>query len=48
VDNLWKRSVIGVDWCYMCKMNGESVDQLLHCEVACTILNVFFNRFGLS
>jgi hypothetical protein len=49
VDNLRKHHVIVVDWCYMCKRNGESVDHLLfHCEVACTILNVFFNRFGLS
>jgi hypothetical protein len=33
----------------MCKRSGEFVDHLLlHCEVACSILNVFFTRFGLS
>jgi hypothetical protein len=34
----------------MCKRNGKFVDHLLlhHCEVACAIWNVFFNRFGLS
>jgi hypothetical protein len=34
-DNLRKRNIVVVDWCYMCKKNGESVDHLLlHCEVA--------------
>jgi hypothetical protein len=32
----------------MCKMNGESVDHLLHCEVVCALWNIFFSRFGLS
>jgi hypothetical protein len=28
-------SIIVVDWCYMCKMSGESIDNLfLYCEVA--------------
>jgi hypothetical protein len=44
MDNLWKRHVIVVDWCCMCKKNGEFVDHLLlHCEVACAIWNVFFS-----
>jgi hypothetical protein len=34
MDNLRKRHAIVVDWCYMCKMSGESVDHLLlHCEI---------------
>jgi hypothetical protein len=33
LDNLRKMNVIVVDWSYMCKMSGESID-LLHCEVA--------------
>jgi hypothetical protein len=34
-DNLRKRNIVVVDWCYMCKKNSESVDHLLlHCEVA--------------
>jgi hypothetical protein len=32
LDNLRKMNVIVVDWSYMCKMSGESID--LHCEVA--------------
>jgi hypothetical protein len=33
--NLRKKKVILVDWCYMCKKSGESIDHLLlHCEVA--------------
>jgi hypothetical protein len=43
INNLRKRFVIVVDWCVMGKRNGESVDLLLHCEVACAIWNVFFN-----
>ena len=35
IDNLRKRKVWILDWCYMCKCNGESVDHLfLHCPVA--------------
>jgi hypothetical protein len=49
MDNLRKRRIIVVDWCVMCKRNGDSVDHLLlHFKVACAIWNVFFNRFGLS
>ncbi|XP_050281856.1 uncharacterized protein LOC126722748 [Quercus robur] len=34
-DNLRKRCVIVLDWCYMCKSCGESVDHLLlHCSIA--------------
>jgi hypothetical protein len=49
MDNLRKRHVIVVDWCCMCKRDGESVDHLLlHCEVACALWSAFFSRFGLS
>lgn len=35
IDNLRKRGLIIVDWCFMCIRNGEFVDHLtLHCEVA--------------
>jgi hypothetical protein len=38
MDNLWKRHVIMVDKCCMCKRDGESADHLLpHCEVVCAI-----------
>jgi hypothetical protein len=48
MDNLWKWRVIVVAKCCMCKRNEESVDHLLHCEVACAIWNVFFSQFKLS
>ena len=33
-DNLRKRSIIVLDWCYMCKRCGELVDHLLlHCPI---------------
>lgn len=34
-DNYKKRGVVVVDWCYVCKKDGESVNHLfLHCDVA--------------
>ena len=34
IDNLQKMKVWILDWCYMCKCNGESIDHLfLHCPV---------------
>jgi hypothetical protein len=48
-DNLRNRHVIVIDRCYMCKRNGEFIDDLLlHCEVACVLYNVFFSRIELS
>jgi hypothetical protein len=35
LDNLCKRNIIVIEWCYMCKNYGESIDNLfLHCMVA--------------
>jgi hypothetical protein len=49
VDNFSKWHVIVVDRCCMCKMNGESMEHLpLYCEVVYSLLNIIFNRFGLS
>jgi hypothetical protein len=37
-DNLRKRNVVVIEWCFMCKKNGESIDHLLlHCEIACDL-----------
>ena len=36
-DNLCKRRIIVIDWCYMCKRCGESVDHLL-LHFSCLIL----------
>ncbi|KAG7985003.1 hypothetical protein I3843_03G002700 [Carya illinoinensis] len=38
-----------LDWCCMCKKNGESVDHLfLHCEVARTMWAYFFTGLGVA
>jgi hypothetical protein len=48
-DNLRKRSIIVVEWCCICKKNGESVDHLLiHCEVATQLWHYMFTLFGIE
>jgi hypothetical protein len=32
----------------ICARDGESMDHLLHCEVACALWSAFFSCFGLS
>ena len=47
-NNLCKRRIVVLDWCYMCKRCGESVDHLLlHCPVACELWSLMFCLFGL-
>jgi hypothetical protein len=48
MDNLRKQHVIVVDWCCICKMDGDSMDLLLHCEVAYALLNAIFSRVRLT
>ena len=49
IDNLRRRKVWILDWCYMCKCNGESVDHLfLHCPVAMDMWAMVFGLFGVS
>jgi len=49
VDNLRKQKIIIVDRCYLCKIDGESVDHLLlHCDVTSTLWNHVFSWFGIS
>ena len=49
IDNLWKKKVWILDWCYMCKCNGESVDHLfLHCPVAMNLWAMVLGWFGVS
>jgi hypothetical protein len=49
VDNLRKRKIIIVDRCYLCKRDENSVNHiLLHYDVASTLWNLVFSRFGLS
>lgn len=45
-DNLRRRHIVMVEWCCMCKKNGESIDHLLlHCDVA---LVVWCSSIGCS
>ena len=38
-----------VDWCIMCRCNGETVNYLLfHCEKAYQLWSLFFRSFGIS
>ena len=47
IDNLWKRRVLILDWCCMCKSHGESVNYLLlHCPIAQELWNLIFILFG--
>jgi hypothetical protein len=48
-DNLCKRNVIVIEWCCMCKKNGESMNHLLlHCEVARELWSYIFILFGIE
>ena len=47
-DKLRKQHVLVLDWCYMCKNCGESVDHLLlHCPIACELWSLVFCLFGI-
>uniref|UniRef100_A0A7N2MQK8 Reverse transcriptase zinc-binding domain-containing protein n=1 Tax=Quercus lobata TaxID=97700 RepID=A0A7N2MQK8_QUELO len=49
IDNLQKRKVRILDWCYMCKSNGESVDHLfLHHLVAMDLWSMVLGLFGVT
>ena len=47
-DNLRKRRLTLLDWCCMCKANGESIDHLfLHCSIARDLWSLVFSIFGV-
>ena len=47
IDNLHKKVLI-LDWCCMCKSNGESVDHfLLHCPIVYELWSMVFSLFGI-
>ena len=47
-DNLWKRHVAVLEWCFMCKRCGELVDHLLlHCSIAYELWSMVFCLFGI-
>ena len=48
-DNLRRHRVIILDWCCLCKADGESVNHLfLHCLVARDLWNLVCSLFGVS
>ena len=49
IDNLHKRHVIVLDWCYMCKRCEKLVDHLLlHCSIASELWSLVFCLFGIQ
>ena len=49
IDNLRKRKIWILDWCYMCKCNDESVDHLfIHCPVVMDLWSMVLGLFGVS
>ena len=47
IDNLRRWKLVVVDWCCMCKRNGETIDHLLlHCLVAQELWNMVCSLFG--
>ena len=48
IDNLHRRKIWVLDWCFMCKRAGESVDHLLlHCEYARELWSFIFCIVGM-
>uniref|UniRef100_A0A2N9IB72 Reverse transcriptase zinc-binding domain-containing protein n=1 Tax=Fagus sylvatica TaxID=28930 RepID=A0A2N9IB72_FAGSY len=48
-DNFQRRHVMVLDWCCMCKENGESISHLLlHCSAAMEIWSFMFSIFGIQ
>jgi hypothetical protein len=48
VENLRRRNIVVVNWCYLCKANGESVDHLLlHCSFLRELWDLVFAFFGV-
>uniref|UniRef100_A0A2N9ERP2 Reverse transcriptase zinc-binding domain-containing protein n=1 Tax=Fagus sylvatica TaxID=28930 RepID=A0A2N9ERP2_FAGSY len=47
-DNLRKRGIVLVDWCYLCKNAGESSDHIfLHCSLAKHLWDAVLSLFGM-
>ena len=48
IDNLRKRHFVVLEWFFMCKGCGESIDHLLlHCSIASEMWSMIFCLFGI-
>jgi hypothetical protein len=48
-DKLHRRHIVVVEWCCMCKKNGEFIDHLLlHCDMARVVWRYFYSLFGVE
>ena len=48
IGNLQKWKILSLDWCCMCKINGELIDHLLiHCLLASDLWSIVFTLFGI-
>ena len=48
IDNLRKKKVLILDWCYIYKSNEESIDHLiLHCPIVYESWSMVFTLFGI-
>ena len=48
MNNLWKRHIVVVEWCFMCKMCRELMDHLLlHCPITYELWYMVFCLFGI-
>ena len=46
--NLWKRHIAMLEWCFMCKRCGESMDHIfLHYPIAYELWSMVFCLFGI-
>jgi mannosylglycoprotein endo-beta-mannosidase len=49
IDNLRRRGICVIDWCYLCKGDAESIDHLLlHCSVASELWNFVLSLTQLT
>lgn len=48
IDKLRRRRLIVIDWCYVCKCAGETMDHLLlHCPTATELWSMVLGLFGV-
>ncbi|GFZ13080.1 GATA transcription factor 15 [Actinidia rufa] len=49
IDNLRRRRMVAIEWCYMCKRSAETSDHLLiNCDYAREVWSLVFSIFGVQ